>query len=58
MDCKASYEINPTGPNQPIEKGECIDPVLGQWKGVNDSSTRPPAEPSPTTTSTPWSPTP
>ncbi|MCG8639834.1 MAG: CO dehydrogenase/CO-methylating acetyl-CoA synthase complex subunit beta [Desulfobacterales bacterium] len=36
MDCKASYEINPTGPNQPIEKGECIDPDLGQWKGVND----------------------
>ena len=36
MDCKASYEINPTGPNQPIEKGECIDPVLGQWKGVNE----------------------
>ncbi|MBW1709831.1 MAG: CO dehydrogenase/CO-methylating acetyl-CoA synthase complex subunit beta [Deltaproteobacteria bacterium] len=36
MDCKASYEINPTGPNQPIEKGETIDPVLGQWKGVND----------------------
>jgi len=36
MDCKAAYEINPTGPNQPIEKGECIDPKLGQWKGVND----------------------
>ncbi len=36
MDCKASFEINPTGPNQPIEKGECVDPVLGQWKGVND----------------------
>ncbi|MBI9087192.1 MAG: CO dehydrogenase/CO-methylating acetyl-CoA synthase complex subunit beta [Desulfobacterales bacterium] len=36
MDCKASFEINPTGPNQPIEKGECIDPVMGQWKGVND----------------------
>ena len=36
MDCKASYEINPTGPNQPIEKGECIDSKLGQWKGVND----------------------
>ena len=35
MDCKASYEINPTGPNQPIEKGECLDPVLGQWAGVN-----------------------
>jgi acetyl-CoA synthase len=36
MDCKASYEINPTGPNQPVDKGEVIDPVLGQWKGVND----------------------
>ncbi|MEW6076625.1 MAG: acetyl-CoA decarbonylase/synthase complex subunit alpha/beta [Thermodesulfobacteriota bacterium] len=36
MDCKASFEINPTGPNQPIVKGECIDPKLGQWKGVNE----------------------
>ncbi len=36
MDCKASYEINPTGPNQPVEKGEVIDPKLGQWKGVNE----------------------
>jgi acetyl-CoA synthase len=36
MDCKASYEINPTGPNQPVEKGETIDVRLGQWKGVNE----------------------
>ncbi len=36
MDCKASFEINPTGPNQPIKKGEVLDPRLGQWKGVND----------------------
>ncbi len=36
MDCKASFEINPTGPNQPIEKGECLDDILGQWKGVNE----------------------
>lgn len=36
MDCKASYEINPTGPNQPVVKGECLDAELGQWKGVND----------------------
>jgi acetyl-CoA synthase len=36
MDCKASFEINPTGPNQPVEKGECLDTKLGQWKGVND----------------------
>jgi len=36
LDCKASYEINPTGPNQPIEKGETLDPKLGNWKGVNE----------------------
>jgi len=36
LDCKASNEINPTGPNQPIQKGEVIDPVFGQWKGVNE----------------------
>jgi len=36
LDCKASYEINPTGPNQPIEKGEMIDTTYGQWKGVNE----------------------
>jgi acetyl-CoA synthase len=36
MDCKASYEINPTGPNQPIQKGETLDENLGQWKGVNE----------------------
>jgi acetyl-CoA synthase len=36
MDCKASFQINPTGPNQPVEKGEVLDPLLGQFKGVND----------------------
>jgi acetyl-CoA synthase len=36
MDCKASYEINPTGPNQPVEKGEIVDAKLGQWKGCNE----------------------
>ena len=36
MDCKASFEINPTGPNQPVEKGDCLDPTLGRFKGVND----------------------
>ena len=36
MDCKAAYEINPTGPNQPVEKGEIIDAKFGQWKGVNE----------------------
>jgi len=36
MDCKAAYEISPTGPNQPIQKGEVLDPVLGRFKGVDD----------------------
>ncbi len=36
MDCKAAFEINPVGPNQPIEKGEILDPVLGRFKGVDD----------------------
>ncbi|MFC1982104.1 acetyl-CoA decarbonylase/synthase complex subunit alpha/beta, partial [Chloroflexota bacterium] len=40
MDCKASFEINPTGPNQPVEKGEIIDAKMGQWKGVNDFITK------------------
>jgi len=36
MDCRAAYEINPTGPNQPVEKGEVLDPKLGQFEGVNE----------------------
>ncbi|MBW6487320.1 MAG: CO dehydrogenase/CO-methylating acetyl-CoA synthase complex subunit beta [Syntrophobacterales bacterium] len=36
MDCKASNEINPTGPNQPVPKGEIINEQLGQWVGTND----------------------
>ncbi|HEY82626.1 MAG TPA: CO dehydrogenase/CO-methylating acetyl-CoA synthase complex subunit beta [Dehalococcoidia bacterium] len=40
MDCKAAYEINPTGPNQPVPKGECLDPKLGRWKGVDEFVTK------------------
>ena len=36
LDAKASFELNPTGPNQPVKKGECLDPVKGEWKGVNE----------------------
>lgn len=36
LDCKASHQINPTGPNQPVPKGNCIDPVKGEWDNVND----------------------
>jgi len=36
LDAKASFEIMPTGPNQPILKGEAIDSRIGQWKSMND----------------------
>ncbi len=36
LDAKASYELNPAGPNQPIKKGVCIDPAKGEWSGVNE----------------------
>jgi len=40
MDCRAAFEINPTGPNQPVEKGETLDPKLGRWKGVDEFVTK------------------
>ncbi len=36
LDAKASFEINPTGPNQPIPKGNPIDERLGMWQSVNE----------------------
>jgi acetyl-CoA synthase len=36
LDCKASYEINPTGPNQPIVKGACQDEIKGYFTGPID----------------------
>ncbi|MGV1098920.1 acetyl-CoA decarbonylase/synthase complex subunit alpha/beta [Thiovibrio sp. JS02] len=36
LDGKASFQINPTGPNQPIQKGDCLDEKLGVFKGIND----------------------
>ena len=36
LDAKASNELNPAGPNQPIEKGTLVDDSLGQWSGVNE----------------------
>ena len=35
LDCKASHQINPTGPNQPIKKGACLDPEYGVFEGTN-----------------------
>lgn len=36
LDCKASYNINPTGPNQPIKLGKLIDATKGYWTGTID----------------------
>jgi len=36
LDGKAAYEIDETGPNQPLKKGECLDSVKGIWSGVNE----------------------
>ncbi len=36
LDTKAAFEIDPTGGNQPILKGEIIDPVKGRWTGVDE----------------------
>ena len=38
LDCKASYQINPTGPNQPIPKGQLIDADKGYWSGLNEAA--------------------
>ena len=35
LDGRAAFEINPAGPNQPIQKGAPVDAKLGQWERVN-----------------------
>jgi len=36
LDGRAAHEITPTGPNQPVAKGNMVDEKLGQWEKVND----------------------
>ncbi|MDI6890940.1 MAG: acetyl-CoA decarbonylase/synthase complex subunit alpha/beta [Thermodesulfovibrionales bacterium] len=36
LDCKAAYEIDPTGGNQPIPKGELIDARYGRYTGIDE----------------------
>ncbi len=35
LDCRAAFEIKPTGPNQPVPKGRAISERTGEWEGVN-----------------------
>jgi len=36
LDCKASFQINPTGPNQPISKGRAIDEWTGIFENIDE----------------------
>jgi acetyl-CoA synthase len=36
LDGKAAFEINETGPNQPVLKGDTLDKVKGIWRGVDE----------------------
>ena len=40
FDARASARIDPEGPNAPIPKGECIDPIGGEYTGVNEAAVR------------------
>jgi acetyl-CoA synthase len=36
LDGKAAYEIDETGPNQPVLKGACLDADRGIFEGINE----------------------
>jgi acetyl-CoA synthase len=36
LDCKAAFEIEPTGGNQPISKGELLDAKYGRYSGIDE----------------------
>ena len=37
LDAKISYKLDPSGPNFIVLKGRCLDPVKGEWTGVNET---------------------
>ncbi|MGB8309952.1 MAG: CO dehydrogenase/CO-methylating acetyl-CoA synthase complex subunit beta [Methanoregula sp.] len=38
FDGRAAARIDPKGPIFPISKGECLDPVKGEYSGINESA--------------------
>jgi acetyl-CoA synthase len=36
LDCRAAFEIDPTGGNQPITKGDLLDAKFGRYSGIDD----------------------
>ncbi|MBC3795746.1 acetyl-CoA decarbonylase/synthase complex subunit alpha/beta [Acetobacterium tundrae] len=37
LDAKATKQLDPSGPNQPVVKGQAIDERLGIWASVNEA---------------------
>ena len=37
LDAKATFELDPSGPSQPIVKGEALDERVGSWESVNEA---------------------
>ncbi|MEM2961390.1 MAG: acetyl-CoA decarbonylase/synthase complex subunit alpha/beta [Candidatus Bathyarchaeia archaeon] len=37
LDAKISYKLDPSGPNFIVHKGRCLDPIRGEWTGVNET---------------------
>ncbi len=35
LDGKIAYEISPSGANQPVERGAVLNPITGEYEGVN-----------------------
>jgi acetyl-CoA decarbonylase/synthase, CODH/ACS complex subunit beta len=36
FDGRAAYKLDPEGPVQEVKKGDCIDPIRGEYSGVNE----------------------
>ena len=37
FDCRAAYKMDPEGPVFAVPKGECLDPVKGEYSGANQT---------------------
>ncbi|MGC9444199.1 MAG: CO dehydrogenase/CO-methylating acetyl-CoA synthase complex subunit beta [Candidatus Methanospirareceae archaeon] len=40
FDSRAAARVDPEGPNAPIPKGDCIDPIGGEYTGVNEAAVK------------------
>jgi acetyl-CoA decarbonylase/synthase complex subunit beta len=40
FDSRAAARVDPEGPNAPIPKGECTDPIGGEYVGVNEAAVK------------------